>query len=94
MRLLFLIARQFSQLFSIKSMSTEGSRDDELARILAIRSPYVIKRLKRVSGRFTEERLQECLSLLAQTEEAVKTGNLNENAALEMLMVELCENVS
>lgn len=90
MRLLFLIARQFSQLFSVKSMAREGADDQELASVLSIRSPYVVKRLRRVSDRFSEERLKECLTLLVRTEEDVKTGNLNETTALEMLMVELC----
>lgn len=96
MRLLFLTARQFSQLYSVKSLIGEGMRDDEISRVLAIRSPYVVKRLRRITGRFTEERLKECLDLLVRTEEDVKTGNLGEAAALEMLMVELCEreNVS
>ena len=94
MRLLFLIARQFSQLYSIKRMAREGTGDDEIARILAIRSPYVVKRLRRTSDRFSEARLQECLRLLVRTEEDVKTGNLQESAALEMLMVALCEQES
>ncbi len=91
MRLLFLISRQFSQLFSVKSLAKEGIRDDEMSRILGIRSPYVVKRLRRIADRFTESRLKQCLELAASSEQDVKTGDLQEFTALEMLMVELLE---
>ncbi|MBQ6550808.1 MAG: DNA polymerase III subunit delta [Lachnospiraceae bacterium] len=91
MRLLFLISRQFSQLYSIKRMASEGLRDDDVAKTLAIRSPYVVKRLRRTADRFTEERLLSALTNIRRTEEDVKTGNLAEAPALEILMISLCE---
>ena len=86
-------------LYSVKTNSTcprsilakEGIRDDEMSRILGIRSPYVVKRLRRIADRFTESRLKQCLELAASSEQDVKTGDLQEFTALEMLMVELLE---
>ena len=89
MRILFLITRQFSQLYSVKKLASEGGREDEITRMLQIRSSYVVKRLRRTADGFTEERLLYSLRRAAQTEKAVKTGDLNEAPALEMLMIDL-----
>ena len=91
MRLLFLISRQFSQLYSVKKLVSEGSYDDDIAKTLAIRSPYVVKRLRRTADRYSEESLLAALEKIEKTEEDVKTGNLAEAPALEILMISLCD---
>ncbi len=85
MRILFLIARQFNQLLTIKDMAGKGAAKAEIASGLKL-PPFVVGKLLTQSRAFTREQLLSYLELCVETEEAVKQGRLQDRLAVEILI--------
>ena len=85
MRILFLIARQFNQLLTIKDMAGKGVAKAEIASGLKL-PPFVVGKLLTQSRAFTREQLLSYLELCVETEEAVKQGRLQDRLAVELLI--------
>ena len=85
MRILFLIARQFNQLLTIKDMAGKGVAKAEIASGLKL-PPFVVGKLLTQSRAFTREQLLSYLELCVETEEAVKQGRLQDRLAVEILI--------
>ena len=85
MRILFLIARQFNMLLMIKKMNARGIPVPEMAKKLGTRDFVVRKNLK-VVGRFKEQELKDYVVRCVETEQSVKSGLLNEQIAVELLL--------
>ena len=85
MRILFLIARQFNQLLTIKDMAGKGVAKAEIASGLKL-PPFVVGKLLTQSRAFTKEQLLSYLELCVETEEAVKQGRLQDRLAVEILI--------
>ena len=85
MRILFLIARQFNQLLTIKDMACKGVAKAEIASGLKL-PPFVVGKLLTQSRAFTREQLLSYLELCVETEEAVKQGRLQDRLAVEILI--------
>lgn len=88
MRILFLIARQFNQLMQIKEMLATGARQDQVASTLKLK-PFIAGRLMNQARQFERSALREYVELCVASEEAVKTGNMNEKLAVEMVIVRI-----
>lgn len=86
MRILFLIARQFQILLQVKELKRQGYDNRFMASKAGIPEFAVRKNLAQ-AGEFTARQLREALSDCVQTEEDVKTGNLNDRMAVELLIV-------
>ena len=87
MRILFMLGRQFSQMLSVKSMSSQGRSPQEIAGRLGMRNDWAVRQLQRQGSRYSEARLKQAVADCVANEEAVKTGNLPEQEAVEMILV-------
>lgn len=86
MRILFLIARQFQILLQVKELRKQGYENALIASKAGIPGFAVRKDLAQAE-RFTAGQLREAVADCVQTEEDVKTGNLNDRMAVELLIV-------
>ena len=78
----FMLARHFRQLICAKDLG----RSDALVRELKV-MPFVANRLLQQAKLMTIERMEQIYGLCFETDLAVKTGQLPERTALEMLLV-------
>lgn len=88
MRILFLIARQFNQLLQVRQLSDAGMDQSAIAKKLGLH-PYVAGKIRTQSRSFTPSALKEAVSVCLEAETAVKTGNLSDQLAVELLLTEL-----
>ncbi len=85
MRILFLIARQFNQILQVKELSQKGMDKSAIASRMKL-SPYVTGKVMLQARTFTKEQIFEYVNLCVDTEEAVKTGRLQDRLAVELLI--------
>ncbi len=90
MRILFLLARQFNQLFQVKELMTEGEGQKAIADKLGLRS-FVVRNYMGYARQFDRETLLGAVNDFLQAEEDVKTGILNDRLSVEMLIVRYSE---
>ena len=86
MRILFLIARQFQILLQVKELGRQGYDHKFIASKAGI-PEFTVRRNLSQSGRFTTEQLKNTVLNCVKIEESVKTGNLNDRMAVELLIV-------
>ncbi len=86
MRILFLIARQFNQMYQIKDLKEQGFDGGTIASRAGV-APFVAKRSLAQAARFSKERLREAVEDCVEMETAVKTGRLGDRLAVELLIV-------
>ncbi len=84
-RILFLITRQFSQILQVKELAAKGMDRRAIASRLKLQ-PYVTGRILGQAGRYSRDEILERLNLCIETEEAVKSGRLNDRLAVELLI--------
>lgn len=86
LRILFLIARQFNLLVQVKWLSNQGKANDAISKQTGLQSFLVGKYLlqaKRFKTEFLKSAVEECV----ETEEAIKTGRLEDRLGVELLIV-------
>ncbi len=86
MRILYMIVRQFNQLLQVKEMTAAGQGKREIAARLKVRD-FVAGKLLSQAGRFSREQILAYIRECAEYEEAVKRGRLDDQVAVEMLIV-------
>lgn len=86
MRILFLIVRQFNLLLQVKEMKRLGKDNGEIAKKTSL-APFLVGKYFAQSGHFQKVQLKMALQDCAETEEAVKSGRLNDKIGVEMLIV-------
>lgn len=86
MRILFLIARQFQILLQVKELGRQGYDHKFIASKAGI-PEFTVRRNLSQAGRFTLEQLKEAVLRCVKSEESVKTGNMNDRMAVELLIV-------
>lgn len=86
MRILFLIARQFHQLYQVKLLSKEGMAGSDIAKQAGI-MPFAMKKYQAQAKSFTEEELRIAVEECVASEEAVKTGMMNDRLSVELLIM-------
>ena len=85
MRILFLIARQFDQLLSVKDHMMAGHRADQIASALKIPSRAVEGMMRQVRN-YDRSLLISYVERCVQLEEDIKTGNIPEQLAVELII--------
>ncbi len=88
MRILFLVARQFQNLLLAKELRSQGYDSRAISARLGI-SEFAARKHLAQSGHFTPKQLKKAVSDCVQAEEDVKTGNMNDRMAVEVLIVRL-----
>lgn len=86
MRILFLIARQFQILFSVKNLKQKGFDSGTIASKAGI-PPFTVKRNLQQAGSFTWEQLKAALEDAVLAESDIKTGRMADQLAVELLIV-------
>lgn len=86
MRILFLIARQFNQLYQLKLLTKEGMPSSEIAKQAGI-MPFAMKKYQAQAKSFSEEELRTAVEECVASEEAVKTGMMNDRLSVELLII-------
>lgn len=87
MRILFLITRQFNILLQVKEMRGHGYDANAIASRLGIQS-FIVRGALRQAEAFSMEQIRQMVEQCIGTEEAVKTGNLGDKLAVELIIVE------
>ncbi len=91
MRILFLIARQFNQLYQVKLLAKEGLPPAEIAKQAGI-VPFAVKKYQAQAKSFSAEELRTAVEECVASEEAVKTGAMNDRLSVELLIMKYSKN--
>lgn len=86
MRILFLIARQFNLLLQVKELKGKGYQNKAIGEKVGlpgfVAGKYVVQ-----ASRFKTREIREAVEDCVAAEEAIKTGRLNDNMSVEMLII-------
>jgi len=85
MRILFLIARQFNQLLQVKELLGRGMDRSGIAARLKMQ-PFVVGKVMPQAKQFSHEQILSYVEFCVDTEEAVKSGRLQDRLAVELLI--------
>ncbi len=87
MRILFLIARQFNLLLQVKELKGKGYQNKAIGEKVGlpgfIAGKYVVQ-----ASRFRTQEIRDAVEACVAAEEAIKTGRLNDNMSVEMLIIQ------
>lgn len=86
--ILILIARQLRIYYQVKLLSQRSYSQKQIATQLKLH-PYVVKLAMREINRFEEERLLSLLKEVANTDYAIKSGRMDKQLAVELLLIKL-----
>ena len=87
-RILSMITRQYNTLLQIKDLEI-GRKDDGTIGAAIGRPPWTIRGYRAQTSHYTLGELKKILDRCAQTDMNIKSGAINENIGVEMLLVEL-----
>lgn len=87
MRILFLIMRQFQIMLIVKTMGNQGFSNKEIAAKAGCPEWAVRNKYLRQSRVFSMERIRQALKDGAAYEESVKTGRMDGQMAVELLII-------
>lgn len=86
MRILFMLSRQFSKLLQAGALVEKGAGKAQLAEKMKVQ-PFIAGKYLTQLEKFSLVRVKKVLEECAMTEEAVKTGFLNDRLGVELLLV-------
>lgn len=86
MRILFLIARQFNQMYQIKDLRDQGYDERTIASKAKL-APFIVKKSLSQAAKFKKDTLRDAVEDCVEMEESVKTGRLGDRLAVELLIV-------
>lgn len=86
MRIMYLITRQFQILFHLRDMAGKGFDNQTMAQKAGI-PPFAVKRNLAQAKGFTAAQVRQALNDGAEFEEAVKTGRMNDQMAVELFIM-------
>ena len=74
------------QLYQVKLLSKEGMAGSDIAKQAGI-MPFAMKKYQAQAKSFTEEELRIAVEECVASEEAVKTGMMNDRLSVELLIM-------
>jgi DNA polymerase-3 subunit delta len=86
MRILFLLSRQFKQLWEAKQLSGEGASQAEIASRVGVPA-FAVRGLLSCARAYTSEELKMAVEDFIEAEEDVKTGRQNDVMSVELLII-------
>lgn len=87
-KIMFMIARQFRQLLHVKLLLGEGAAQPEITSKLKL-NPYISGKIIRQAQSFSLEKLEAAISKGLELDLAVKTGEIGDRTAIELLITSL-----
>lgn len=85
-RILALIIRQFDQMYLMKDMASQGMNYSTIANKLGIRD-FIVRKNLGLAKNFSMEQIRQLLEDAADLDERAKTGLMNDQMAVELLMI-------
>ena len=86
MRILFLITRQFNLLLQVKELKNKGLDANSIGEKVGL-AGFIARKYVAQAAKFRENDLRRALSDCVESEEAVKTGRMNDVMSVELLIV-------
>lgn len=89
LRVLFMLARQFNQVYLLKDLSGSSYQqlsDVQIAQKIGIKKDWQLRKLKEQSVRLGKQDARAYLELCAEMETRIKRGDLDGRIAVEMLL--------
>jgi DNA polymerase-3 subunit delta len=90
LRLLTMIGRQYRLLIQVKALQADGVKLPEIARTLNV-ADWTAPKLLTQAGKHSFARLQRAMERVLAADEAIKTGQMGDREALDVLLAELME---
>ena len=90
MRILFLIARQCNMLLQVKGMKASGFDNKAIGSRVGL-PPFIAGKYAVQAGRFKTADLKKAVEQCVETEEAVKTGRMNDVMSVEVLILSVLQ---
>lgn len=87
MRILFLITRQFQILLTVKVMSNQGFGNKDIASKAGC-PEWAVRKYQGQAKAFSLEQIKAAIANGVEYEEAVKTGRMNDQMAVELFIVQ------
>ncbi len=87
-KIMVMLARQFRLLLQFKELRSMGLPPDEIGRRLQVQ-PFVVNKLAGQARRFTTAQLEAAYDCLLDADVKVKTGRLEPDVALDLLVTEI-----
>jgi len=88
--ILTMIIRQFRLLLQTRELMEEGASAEEVSKALNLH-PYVARKCYQQARTFTMKRLEASYERLAATDVAIKSGEIGDELAVQLLVAELCQ---
>ena len=86
MRILFLITRQFNLLLQVKELKNKGLDANTIGTKVGL-AGFIARKYVAQASKFKEDDLRRALTDCVESEEAVKTGRMNDVMSVELLIV-------
>lgn len=86
MRILFLIARQFNLLLQVRELKNKGYDARSIGPKVGL-ADFIARKYVTQAQKFKEAELKQAVRDCVETEEAVKTGKMNDILSVELLIV-------
>lgn len=86
MRILYLITRQFNMLLQVKELKNKGYDANTIGTRVGL-AGFIARKYVEQAAKFKESDLRKALVDCVETEEAVKTGRMNDILSVELLIV-------
>lgn len=89
MYVLSMIERQFRILLQVKALQEQGATLPQIKRATGVRHSFVLQKGSRQARNFSMERLEAIYAHLADVEGHIKTGQIDDLLALDLLVAQL-----
>jgi DNA polymerase III subunit delta len=91
---LAMLSRQLRLVIQYKDMKSRGEKDAEIRRRLGLLADFVWRKTQDQAGRFTMGRLKDVYRRLLEADLAAKTGRMDEDLAVDLLVAELASGAA
>ncbi len=91
LRILYLLGRELMRLLLIKHLLKEQKTRREIADALKVK-PFICDKMMSQANMFSEKKLKELTDLALSLEKDVKTGDLDEQLSIELLLLKITED--
>jgi DNA polymerase-3 subunit delta len=91
LRLLTMIGRQYRLLIQTKALQAAGAKPPEIAKSLNV-ADWTAPKLLTQASRHSFARLQRAMERVLAADEAIKTGQMGDREAMDVLLAELAES--
>ena len=84
-RVLYLLEKQFNNVFVLRSMQRDSFSDQEIQAVTGL-SDWQLRKLKKEASGFSPEKARSYMELAAELETRIKLGDMTDRIALELLL--------